>query len=160
MTPLSIHSVTPDGSVSGPLMKASPGPVLLVTSFTANLLALYVGLASSSPDTPAMLTLGAEAAFWAAVAVASAVAIVAPTSASTLAPQASSAAWMRVWSGLTLAGTAATCAPGTDGSASGGSAPSGRETSVSLASSVAQTWSAVGSVGSGGRLESVTVVPT
>src|SRR3954462_8660724 len=102
VTPLSIHRVTPDGSVSGPVMKPLPGPCELTTRRTANLDALYCGLASSSPETPAMLTLTAAAAFCDAVAVASAAAILAPTSASTAAPQASRAAWMRAWSGLIM----------------------------------------------------------
>src|SRR5580765_6190149 len=50
VTPLSIHSVTPDGTVNGPLMKAVPGPLRLVTRRTANLLARYFAFASSSPE--------------------------------------------------------------------------------------------------------------
>ena len=107
-----------------------------------------------------MLTLGSAAAFCFAVALASAAAIAPPTSAFTAAPQASSAAWMRAWSGFAVAGLAATPTPATDGSASGGSAPSGRETSRVEASSVAQTWAAKGSAGSGGRSASWVVTPT
>ena len=160
VTPLSIHSVTPEGSVSGPLMNALPTPLLLTTRRTANLLARYCALASSSPEMPEMFLVGSAAAFCCAVAAASADAMAAPTSASTAAPQTSSAAWMRAWSGLAVVALTATPTPETDGSASGGSAPSGRLTSLLLASSVAQTCVSVGSAGSPGRFASVLVVPT
>ena len=110
-------------------MKELPAPVLLTLSRTANFDARYCGLASSSPEAPAMFTFGIGlAAICAAVASESACAIFAPTSASTAAPHASSAAWIRAWSGLTTAGSAATPTPSGDGSASGGNAPSGRLT--------------------------------
>ena len=141
-------------------MNALPGPLLLTTRRTANLLARYCALASSSPDAPEMFFVGSAAAFCCAVAAASADAIAAPTSASTAAPQAYSAAWMRAWSGLAVVALTATPTPETDGSASGGSAPSGRLTSLLLASSVAQTCVSAGSAGSAGRFASVLVVPT
>src|SRR4051795_12375863 len=108
VTPASIHNVTPEGRINGPLMNEFPGPLLLMVRRTANFVARYCDLASSSPEAPATFTLGIAAAIWALVASVSAFAIAAPTSASTLAPQASSAAWMRAWSGLTTAGSAAT----------------------------------------------------
>jgi len=157
---LSIHSVTPDGNVSGPLMKPLPAPAWFTTSRTANLLARYFGCASVSPDAPARFTFGTAAAFCDAVAAASAAAIAAPTSASTAAPQASSAAWMRAWSGFAVAADTALPTPDGDGSASGGSEPSGRLTSVLLASSVLQTCASVGNAGSAGRFGSTVVVPT
>src|SRR5437763_16013107 len=67
---------------------------------------------------------------------------------------------MRAWSGFALAASTATPTPGTDGSDSGGKAPSGRVTRVLLASSFAHTWLSVGSVGRGGRLASKVAVPT
>src|SRR5229473_2100455 len=146
--------------VSGPVMNALPGPVLFTLRRTAYFEARYIGFASSSPLAPEMLTFGSAAALCAAVAAASAAMIAAPTSRSTDAPHASSAVWMRAWSGLTMAGSAATCAPGGDGSASGGSAPSGRVTSELDASRVAQSSSSVGSRGSGGRSASDVATPT
>jgi hypothetical protein len=89
---LSIHNVTPEGSVSGPLMKALPGPLLLVTRRTANFVARYFAFASSSPDAPEIFLFGTAAATCAAVAAASASPIAVPTSALTAAPHASSAA--------------------------------------------------------------------
>src|ERR1041384_1839768 len=60
VTPSSIHSVTPEGSVNGPLMKPLPGPTLLTIRRTANFDARY--WASTSPDAPEMLTLGSATA--------------------------------------------------------------------------------------------------